>query len=183
MMALRYATSNLKWAIVMLRIFLASLTLAFISRAVASDVAHYIRSNTFEHGDLVAEITDDAMAACPAWDANSDNPPVSAKQAMQVARTVKESLVQDTDEWEWALESASLRQFAAKRQQAAESPRVKKWYWVVVYRAGIKQGGLAGGAPYLEIPVLMDGRAVTPVKQDKDTAKPNRGSRKNRKPR
>ncbi len=118
-------------------------------------MASYARGTTEEFVDLVAEITNDTLAKSPAWEANSENPPISARRAIDLAGKVKDALVRDTDDWEWHLESATLRK------------HVVKWFWIVTYRASIKHGGLAGGAPYLELPVLMDGQAIRPTKERK----------------
>jgi hypothetical protein len=58
----------------------------------------------------------------PRWSEDEENPPLSAKKALQVANKMKDSLVKDDEKHKWTLESLTLTPAGKSR-----------WYWVVTY--------------------------------------------------
>jgi hypothetical protein len=129
-------------------LFAVLLTLS--SRGIAAQTTDYIYSHT-EDDELYAAIRNETLANSPAWEGNAENPPISAKRAIQLASAIKESLVRDTEDWEWRLESAALKTHG------------DKWYWLIRYQAHSKTGAAATRSdPHLVLPVLMDGSAIKP---------------------
>ncbi|WP_254507973.1 hypothetical protein [Anatilimnocola floriformis] len=92
----------------------------------------------------------------PAWSDDAENPPISARKALQLALAMKNSLVKDQDNFKWQLKSAEL---------TPTFDRPGKWYWLVTYEA-IFQGGSTGMPPHLRLVVLMDGTVIKPVIKD-----------------
>ena len=102
----------------------------------------------------VTTITRKMLDDSPAWDANDENPPLSARKAMAAANAVVAKLEPDTKSWKRRLEGLFLC-------QDGES---NKWYWRVEYRWDPPPGTALGGlAPYMTIVVLMDGTVVQPI--------------------
>ncbi len=129
------------------------------SSPICAERPDYIYSVT-EDNELLAVVRDQDLVNSPAWDDSAENPPVSAKRAVKLASAVKDSLVSDLERWEWELESTALKKHG------------DKWYWIVRYQAHLKDGHARTTkrkwdapkniAPFLDVPVLMDGTAIKP---------------------
>jgi hypothetical protein len=96
-------------------------------------------------------IADEAIDKSPAWKADADNPPLSAKKALRLATDLKNSLVKDSDEYKWKLKTLALEPATGLR-----------WYWIATFEAEFR--GFSTGLPnQLRLVVLMDGTAIKPV--------------------
>jgi hypothetical protein len=92
----------------------------------------------------------------PKWDGADENPPLSAKKALEAANKMKDSLVSDTKGIKWVLESLALAPSAGAR-----------WYWTATYRAACAPGYGASGPPItLTLVILMNGTAIQPKVSD-----------------
>ena len=101
-------------------------------------------------------VTDDDLKKCPAWEKDAENPPLSAKKAIEAATKMKDSLVKDTKDFKWTFVSATL-------QPVSDS----KWVWMVHFDA-VYRGPSSGIPNHLRIVVHMNGTAVQPqVREDK----------------
>jgi hypothetical protein len=97
-------------------------------------------------------ITSEALRKSPSWKLDTPNPPLSAKGAIDLANTLKSSLVSDTEDYKWELKSASLT-----------LDNSGKWYWLVYYEATRPEKGfIRGMSPHLMLVVLMDGTVIKP---------------------
>jgi hypothetical protein len=95
-------------------------------------------------------VTPEILRKTPAWTRDTDNPPVNAKRALDLAGKSKARLVKDAEEYAWKMTSASL-----------VPARGDRWYWLVEYTAVFK-GSFSGIRPYVLFVVLMDGTVVEP---------------------
>src|SRR4051812_37562608 len=96
------------------------------------------------HADIVAEsrvfgqkyavrVPEKAVEAAPKWTQDLDNPPLSARKAIEAATAMQKELVQDTDKYRWQFETVHL-----KRHQG------DLWYWEVYFLA--EPRGISTGA-------------------------------------
>jgi hypothetical protein len=120
------------------------------------------------HADIVAEsrvfgqkfavrVPEKAIQDAPKWTQELDNPPLSARKAIEAATTVRKELVRDTDEHEWKFDSMKLMRYEHDL-----------WYWELSFIAE-PRGIHTGRPPLLRLVVLMDGLCVKPaVSQLKD---------------
>lgn len=99
-------------------------------------------------------ITREALEKSPTWKDDVENPPLSARKAIALANELKDSLVKDSDDFKWTLQSASL-------QPAGDG----KWYWLLHYDA-IFRGASTGIPNHLRLVVLMDGTVIKPGIRD-----------------
>lgn len=106
----------------------------------------------FHSKKLTIEVTELAVSKTPSWVENSENPPLSARQAIQNATKVKDKIVKDTNEEKWVLKSAELCPFF----------HGEKWYWRVNFEGELLHGGIMGVPSQISLAVLMDGTVVTP---------------------
>lgn len=112
---------------------------------------------SYSFGKVVeSRITQAAISRAPKWKDTEENPPISARRALEVAKKERDRidllLKYDRKVWSWKLEAISLKPFEGGG-----------WYWLIQF----EQTGpdIAGGVPFLHIPVLMDGRpAVSEVR-------------------
>src|SRR5262245_13285570 len=131
----------------MLRYLSSLIVLSLIaSNLPAQSYFSYVPERRFEF-----EVSKDALKKSPPWDDHKENPPVSARRAIELAVKLKNSLVKDTEGFKWELKNASL-----------VPVRDAKWIWLVTFELLPVQANLEGQAFTLRVPVLMDGSAVTP---------------------
>ena len=100
---------------------------------------------------IVVKFTEQDLLRSPSWDEKSENPPVSAREAITLATKLRASLVKDTKKFTWNFESARLTPAGGD-----------KWFWHVYYQAHF-EGGSSGYPHELSLVVLMDGTVVTPT--------------------
>jgi hypothetical protein len=125
-------------------------------------IAFLLASPTLASGELtyysyaldtcyIVTVPEKAWKASPSWDGDQENPPLSARKAINLANKLKDKLVKDSDDWVWKFDSADLRQGYQDR-----------WYWLVSYEGHFEKGALDGVPPTLRLVVLMDGTVVQP---------------------
>ena len=100
-------------------------------------------------------VNDDQLDASPAWAEDEEHPPLSARHAMKLATELKDRLVNDSDDYKWKLETASLN-------AASEH----KWYWLIQFGVDYRSAIFAGTPPDLRLVVLMDGTVIEPRVHD-----------------
>ncbi len=98
-------------------------------------------------------IADDALAKTPRWKSSEENPPVSARKAIQLADARREQLVKDTKDFKWSRVSVAI--------EFTERP--EECYWKISYEAHIRVGGESGVPHHLDLYVLMDGKLIEPA--------------------
>jgi hypothetical protein len=104
---------------------------------------------------FTSEITAEALAGSPSWEACKPNPPLSAIEALTRADQLRRALVADDIYLVWQVESIQL-----EPGDAANG----KWYWIVRYEAHPTAGPRDfGPLGELELVVHMNGTAVRPV--------------------
>jgi hypothetical protein len=110
-------------------------------------------SNSAFGKTFVTEVTIATLEAAPSWNDEADeNPPVSAKGALRLARDGRDSVIVIPDEFEW--DRGSLMLIAAPH-----------WVWVVNFKASHKRG-LDPSKHRLTLLVLMNGTVVKPALKD-----------------
>jgi hypothetical protein len=100
----------------------------------------------------IVSITSETLEKSPTWKEDDENPPLPARKAIRLANKMKDSLVKDSKDYKWKLQSASLQPSDAG-----------KWYWLVHYDAEFQGAGSTGVPDHLRLVVLMDGTVVKPV--------------------
>ena len=105
----------------------------------------------FNSKKVSVEVTELAVNKTPSWLESSENPPLSARNAIQKASKLKDTIVVDTKNEKWVLRSAALCPFHGE-----------KWYWLIHFEAQPLGFGLAGVPSNLILAVLMDGTVVKP---------------------
>jgi hypothetical protein len=101
---------------------------------------------TYDHSYTVT-VTREALDASPSWWAEQDNPPLSARRALQLATEKATQVVGERPGRLWKLESVELIPAGNF-----------KWFWLFRY---VADTGCCTGIPCsLTLAVLMDGRVV-----------------------
>ena len=108
-------------------------------------------SRAFGHS-WITKISDEALEKSPAWDAKSENPPISARKAMALSQAAVERLVKPPDDHK--------RWFAGATLEKTQDGR--RWFWRVEYIWLSKKGGIGGLPAQMVIIVLMDGKVLEP---------------------
>lgn len=98
------------------------------------------------------------LDATPDWKADSPNPPLPVDRALAAAQVVQLRWLPNSEDWETKLNSALLMQL-----------RGDKWVWVFHFEQDLLRGNLGGVPPSMDVVVLMDGKAVEPVKIEEET--------------
>jgi hypothetical protein len=135
----------------MARLIVVAVVAVFVAMPVRADTTY--SSYAFSKQYIVS-ISRAALEKAPSWKDDADNPPLSAKKAIKLANEMKDSLVKDTEDFKWKLESAALK-------PAGDG----KWYWLVHYDA-VFQSAPTGQPNHLRLVVLMDGTVIKPVIKD-----------------
>jgi hypothetical protein len=136
----------------MTRLLAGAVAVVFLTSAARAEIV--LASYAFSKQYIVT-ISDEALEKSPTWKDDADNPPVSARKAIELANETKDALVKDSKQFKWRLGSASLR------------PAGKgKWYWLVYYEA-LFQGVSTGFPHHLRLVVLMDGKVIKPEVRDR----------------
>ncbi len=135
----------------MARLVAAAVTMALLIAPSRADttLSSYAFSKRYD-----VTISGDALEKSPAWKDDAENPPLSARKAIKLANEMKDSLVKDSKDFKWTLQSASL-------EPAGDG----KWYWLVHYDA-VFQGSSTGIPNRLRLVILMDGTVIKPVVRD-----------------
>ena len=128
----------------------------------------------------VAEVSSEAVARSPAWKDDEQNPPLSARKALELAdayvRKEYEPLKLGGIEWRRATRGITLMPFVPNPEDSGDAADIKdpkgRWLWAVTYVwcPVLKNGAFEGELPHIVVPVLMDG-TVVPVARDGEAAK------------
>ena len=102
------------------------------------------------------EITGNDLASTPDWLPSNDNPPLSPRKAMEVARTTVIQLMPETTRWE--LNGITLH--------PTDVPN--KWYYEVSFREPARAYSVSQPLRVITTLVRMDGKAGTIYKDWKD---------------
>lgn len=131
----------------MTRFTLVLATVIFASGLAGAKEYRYILFNKY----IEVSITSQAVKPAPAWDDNANNPPLSAREALTIAKKewdrIERTLIYDRNAWTWKLRSISLTPASGDG-----------WYWLAVYDGKMPGVDVAGALPEVHIPILMDGR-------------------------
>jgi hypothetical protein len=101
---------------------------------------------------FVNELSAERFAAMPDWDEEDDNPPISARTALRLARRMRDSVIEIPDGFVWDRGSLTIVR------------TTKHCFWLVNFKASKPRDN---GKHRLSIVVLMDGTVVKPVVADK----------------
>lgn len=109
-------------------------------------------------------ISDTDLRQSPKWAEDADNPPLSARRALSIAKAMKEKLSKqtgaftDNGDLRWELDSIQLVPWTDWKNEGIS----QRWYWLVRYEAHAARGGSTGIPFDLRLPILMDGRPIEP---------------------
>ena len=98
-------------------------------------------------------ITEDAIAKSPRWCKSADNPPLSARKALQLADAHTDKTIKPNDKLRRELQSLSL------------IPVGERWAWRATYNWFPKVGGFGGEPHNFIVVVLMDGSVIVPSRE------------------
>ena len=102
------------------------------------------------------EITGDDLASTPDWLPTEENPPLSPKKAMEVARTTVTGLMPDTTRW--ILAGIELRPTDVQN----------KWFYEVSFREPPRDFTVGRPLKVISTFVRMDGKSGTIIKDWKE---------------
>ena len=97
-------------------------------------------------GTYRVRFTSDDLKRPPEWKESDKNPPVSARQALELATARKREFVSDDETTVWEFDSLALT-------PAGEG----QWFWEVIYSASPRNGGATGIPPQFSVTVFMNG--------------------------
>lgn len=97
----------------------------------------------------------------PKWKEDAQDPPVSARRALELAEARKSELVRDECGLVWGLRSLEL------------APEGDDWYWLAAFEAHPEKAGPLDFAPDLLVVVLMDGTVPRHKAFDDNTFSPD----------
>lgn len=135
---------------------IAFILFAVISQSTQgnSDVARGHCSHAFGKA-YYSEISRDALNKSPAWNTEDENPPLSARKAINLSDARFKKLVKDTEDYKWRREEAAVVFLGSKF-----------CYWKITYEAWVTRGGSSGPPITIELFVLMDGTFIEPEVSD-----------------
>jgi len=110
--------------------------------------SHAIGNNRYQ-----VQIRDEDLLKAPEWKADAENPPLSARKAIQLASQAKDTLVKDSPTYKWEFAKAALRL----------DPEAPRWYWLIQFARRPRNGDPEEDAPTRLIGVLMDGTVLKPT--------------------
>jgi hypothetical protein len=91
-------------------------------------------------------ITNERLNSTPSWRPEADNPPLSARKAMEISMAFKKDLLRNSPNKTWRLESLAL---AANEQGSSK----ERWYWVAYF--GVQRELSAGGGGRTDLYVVV----------------------------
>ncbi len=134
----------------MLRLIAVSVALAGLSISVFADIDYPSFTSSKRY---TVTIRKTALENSPVWQEDADNPPLSARKAMQLADKTMEPLVGADN---FTLQSAQL-----VRADRFNSDHKGKWYWLLHYGPATSDP-TGSRLDHLRLVVLMDGTVVAP---------------------
>ncbi len=143
----------------MSRLFLSYLFLfTWVAGAVPAEELHQSVSEPIDGKHYSTPITEAMVKKTPAWKADAENPPVSARKAMALAEKYVDQKFKldkaNAEKWERGFESISLVEHG------------DHWFWHVHYEWYPTQEEPGENVPYAYVVVLMDG-TVVPLEVEK----------------
>lgn len=136
----------------MTRLKLVPVVVMFFVVPLRADTTQFEHASYAFSKQYIVSITSEALEKSPTWKEDDENPPLPARKAIRLANKMKDSLVKDSKDYKWKLQSASLHPSGAG-----------KWYWLVHYDAEYQGSGSTGVPSHLRLVVLMDGTIIKPV--------------------
>jgi hypothetical protein len=125
-----------------------SLTAIILSMGQTNDVPDGFRHSVPLFGKTyVTNFWASKVSRTPKWDENNENPPVSARKALTLAKKMRDSVIELPNGFRWKLLEINL------------TPIEDGWVWFVFYHA-IPEQGDDGPSARIMLIVLMDGTAV-----------------------
>jgi hypothetical protein len=103
-------------------------------------------------GVAVATVGTELLERTPAWKPADENPPVAFVRALAAATPIQQHRLPSDDRRETTLEYIDLQEL-----------QKNKWVWCFNYQSNTRVGGQTGIPAFIEVAVLMDGKAVEPV--------------------
>lgn len=105
---------------------------------------------------LETKVDRELVLRCPRWGRDTPNPPISARDAINVAENALQDLQLPGTTRTWTLDVAQLKEFAVPQTVGGGH-----WSWTIVFQ-DMNVGDMQP-IPTLEIKVLMDGTVIMPT--------------------
>jgi hypothetical protein len=107
---------------------------------------------------LTGDVLRDTIRKSPAWDQETESPPVSPKKAIKLAEKMRKSVLKAPDDWEW--HTMDLHLFLLGDDCV----------WHVTFQAMPieREAGLISPHEEITLIVLMDGTVIKPVVVDEE---------------
>ncbi len=150
----------------MLGVVMSPIAIALLAlmQVQETDEMFCVTSRTFEKtykSCLTGDALRDAFDNSPTWDQTTNSPPVSPKEAIQIAEKMRKSVVKAPDDWKWRTKDVHLFLLG------------DHCLWHVTFQAMPKQPDAGLVPPHEEITliVLMDGAVIKPMAVDDEPEK------------
>jgi len=133
----------------MLRFVVAAIAVVGLPAPLAASkgLASYAEGKSF-----YVEISDEDLLKSPPWKSDAENPPISARRAIDLATQQQKMLVKDSKGRKWRFVTADLYPDSS----------VDRWYWEVTFAIDTRPEDLSP-QENLRVVVLMDGKVLKPV--------------------
>ncbi len=119
-------------------------------------------SSSYKGQTYTFDITQQELESAPEWADDEDNPPVSMRKAMTLARADLKANWPDAANMPIVNISLHKLDWDFSTQVPAQA---KKWYYMVQFSPTSSGDKLQ----FIQVPVLMDGTAKTPTEADPDS--------------
>jgi hypothetical protein len=133
-----------------MRILAFAAALSLVSTAVADSVHNYSCYSYIDGKTFESQVSPEEIARTPAWLPEAENPPLSARRAIQTSRQQMEAIVADRSVWR--LDSVQLLDMGDHLH----------WMYLVEFERQYPEDVAVYGDHSLRILVLMDGTVITP---------------------
>lgn len=124
--------------------------LSFVASAIGDEVHDYSSYSTVDEKAFESKVSSDVVAKTPTWSPEAENPPLSARRAIRVARKQMEALVHNPSVWR--LDTIQLLDMGDHLH----------WMYIVEFERQYPPDFAVYGDHSLRILVLMNGVAITP---------------------
>jgi hypothetical protein len=132
---------------------------SFCTWAHAADEVIRRVSSTYYGTHFESVISTAQLNGVPTWRSTEDNPPLSARAAIEQARVQLSQTLPECKNW--YLERVSLEPVGG----------INQWIYIVELRPVPENGVISGWARPFAVVVLLNGKAVEPIKKAKDKPK------------
>jgi hypothetical protein len=133
-----------------MRIITFAVVLSFVASAIGDEVHDYSSYSTVDEKHFESQVSRDEIAKTPVWLPEAENPPLSARRAIEAARKQMEALVHDRSVWR--LESVQLLDMGDHLH----------WMYIVEFARQFPEDVAVYGDFSLRVLVLMNGAVITP---------------------